>query len=143
MSMNDTKAKSIIKKKTEESGFYEPYAYFSRTLRTWLVGYGIGAPILIISQDHLSNKILDSGIGDNITIWFLSGVCVQVIAAILYKYSMGYIYFSELNPTLENTKRFIIADWISEAFWLELLFDILAIVCFMRGTYLVTKVVIG
>ena len=141
--MNDTTEKSEIKKKSEESGFYEPYAYFSRTLRAWLVAYGIGAPILIISQDHLSNKILSSGLGNEITIWFLAGVCIQVIAAILYKYSMGFIYFSELDSSLVNTKRYEIADWLSEAFWLELLFDVVAIVCFIRGTYLVIKVVIG
>ena len=32
---------------------YQSYAEHNRILRTWLVAYGIGAPVLILSNDTL------------------------------------------------------------------------------------------
>jgi len=131
-----------VKQITQESGFYEPYSHFSRTLRAWLVAYGIGGPVLIASQDHLSKAILESGAGFAVTALFLTGVAVQIVASLLYKYSMGIIYSSELDPTIEKTAYYKVADWISDAFLLEFVFDIVSIGCFVIATYKVLAVVI-
>ena len=62
-----------VKQITQESGFYGPYSHFSRTLRAWLVAYGIGGPVLLVSQDHLSGLVLKSGVGLYISTLFLGG----------------------------------------------------------------------
>ena len=134
--------KRNVKKITQESGFYEPYSHFSRTLRAWLVAYGIGGPVLIASQDTLSTAILKSGAGMSITVLFLVGVSVQIAAALLYKYSMGIIYASELDPSIEESFRFKAADWISEAFLMELIFDVASITCFVIATFKILSVVV-
>lgn len=54
---------------------------------------------------------------------FLLGVGVQVLQAITYKVAMWYLYMAELKPGLRATKRFKISDYVSEALWLELIFD--------------------
>ncbi len=42
-----------VKQITQESGFYEPYSHFSRTLRAWLVAYGIGFDMDAMPLAHI------------------------------------------------------------------------------------------
>ena len=120
----------------EDRGFYEPYAVFSRTLRTWLVAYGIGAPVLFATQPSIARILTKAEIAMPIIGLFLFGVIIQVFAALLYKYSMGYIYFGELDYNFQRTRRYKIAAYVSGAMWLEMLFDILSIGIFTIATYL-------
>lgn len=119
----------------EDRGFYEPYAVFSRTLRTWLVAYGIGAPVLFSTQPFFARILAKAEVAMPIIGFFLFGVIVQVIAALLYKYSMGYIYFGELDENFQKTRRYKIAEYVSDAMWLEILFDLLSIGSFTLATY--------
>ncbi len=130
-------------KKTDDSSFYESYAHFSRTLRAWLVAYGVGVPVLLVSQEFIAKAIIKSGTGALITWLFLVGVAIQVLAALLYKYSMAYLYSSEVEPELNNTWRVKAAEWLSNAIWLEALFDVIAIVLFVWGTFLVVGSVLA
>ena len=114
--------------------FFEPYASFSRTLRTWLVAYGIGAPVLFASQDAFVCILAKPIQGVIIIGLFLLGTMVQIIATFLYKYSMGYIYFGELKKEFMETRRYKISNWLSEAMWLEISFDIITIVSFVSAT---------
>jgi len=123
----------------EDRGFYEPYAIFSRTLRAWLVAYGIGAPVLFATQPTFARILTQAEIAMPIIGLFLFGVVIQVCAALLYKYSMGYIYFGELDDDFQKTKRYKVAAYVSRAMWLEMLFDLLAITLFMLATYLALK----
>jgi hypothetical protein len=131
-------AKEVVK----ESGFYEPYSHFSRTLKAWLVAYGIGAPVLLASQEHLSKLVIDSGCGVVISALFLLGVASQIAASLVYKYSMGIIYFSELDSEIKDTRIFKIADRVSESFGLELAFDLLTVICYAVGTYMTFKAIL-
>ena len=101
----------------------------------------VGA-VLIASQDNLWTAILKSGAGMSITVLFLVGVSVQIAAALLYKYSMGVIYASELNPSIESSLRFKAADRISDAFLMELVFDISSIACFVIATFKILSAVV-
>jgi hypothetical protein len=122
-----------------DRGFYEPYAVFSRTLRAWLVAYGIGAPVLFATQPSCARILASADAAMPIIGFFLFGVIVQVIAALLYKYSMGYIYFAELDGHFQKTKRYRIAEYISGAMWLEMLFDLFSIGAFTLATYMALK----
>ena len=130
-------------KKVVNVDFYEPYAHFSRTLRAWLVAYGVGVPVILISQANVIETIKMSGKGLLITYLFLGGVLIQVLASLIYKYSMGYLYASELDPSIEKTNRVKLTNLFSEAFWLELCFDVSAIALFFCGTFIVVKIMLG
>ena len=121
-------------KKFSEHGFYEPYVAFSRVLRTWLVAYGIGAPVLFASQDAFTPILKDPKTAAPIIGLFLFGAIVQILAAVIYKYSMGYIYFGELKEVFQKTIRYKVSEWFSEAMWLEMTFDILSIGSFSWAT---------
>ena len=129
-------------KHLNESGFYDAYASFSRTLRAWLVAYGVGVPVLLVSQEFIASAIVRAGNGALVTWLFLAGVAIQVIAALLYKYSMAYLYFSAADSGLDGGLRVKAAEWLSNAIWLEALFDITSIVLMVWGTYLVVASVL-
>lgn len=120
-----------------DSGFYEPYIQYARTLRAWFVAYGIGVPVLLVSQKFIAQAIIKAGSGELITWLFLTGVAVQVLAAFLYKYAMNYLYFDEFGGELKGTRRLKFAIWLSNAIWLEMLFDVVSIALFSWGTFLV------
>jgi hypothetical protein len=131
------------RKPNNDSGYYEPYIQYSRTLRAWFVAYGIGVPVLLVSQEFIARAIIKAGTGELITWLFLSGVAVQVLAAFLYKYSMNYLYFDEFGNELERTLRLRFAIWLSNAIWLEMLFDVVSIVLFVYGTFKVVAAVLA
>lgn len=133
----NTKKNLNIKK--DDKGFFESYASFSRTLRSWLVAYGIGAPVLFASNEHLIIAVKESKNGLSIIIAFLIGLAIQILAALIYKYAMGYLYFGELDANLKDTKRYKISDWLSEAMWVEFIMDSISICCFIFGTYTTLK----
>jgi len=124
-------------KKADDSSFYESYAHFSRTLRAWLVAYGVGVPVLLVSQEFIAKSIIKAGTGSLITWLFLTGVAIQVLAALLYKYSMAYLYNSEGDTLLNNTWRVQASEWLSKTIWLEALFDITSISLLVWGTFMV------
>jgi hypothetical protein len=74
----------------KDAGYFEGYAQFSGVLRTWLIAYGIGGPVLFIFQSRITDQLSESGQSLSIAILFLSGVFLQVIIALLYK---GAIWF--------------------------------------------------
>ena len=130
-------------KKSDDSSFYESYASFSRTLRAWLVAYGVGVPVLLVSQQFIAKAIIRAGTGGLVTWLFLAGVAIQVLAALLYKYSMSYLYFAETEPSLKKVPQVKVAVWLSNAIWLEALFDIGAIGLFVWGTFMVVTAVLA
>jgi hypothetical protein len=44
------------------------------------------------------------------------------------------IYFGELDEDFQNTRRYKVSEWLSEAMWLEMCFDILSIGSFGWAT---------
>jgi len=121
-------------KQDSGSGYFDGYVSFSGVLRSWLIAYGIGAPVLFITQADVTRKLADSGQALTVALLFLSGVFLQVIVALLYKGAMWYLYVGEVEPVKKKTKRYAISDWLSEAYWLELLFDLASIVFFLIAT---------
>ena len=55
---------------------------------------------------------------------FLVGAGLQVLAALVYKTAMWYLYWGELRPKFCNTRRYRVACWLSESLALELAFDL-------------------
>ena len=100
-------------------------------------------PVLLVSQEFIAKAIIKSGTGALITWLFLIGVAIQVLAALLYKYSMAYLYNSEGNSELNDTWRVQMAEWLSKTVWLEALFDVAAIALFVLGTFKVVAAVLA
>ena len=122
--------------KTDEAGYFEGYVSFARTLRTWLVAFGIGAPVLLLSQEQLAVRFMASDKAALVTTCFLAGVGAQVLGALLYKTAMWYLYLGELKPAFKKSARYRASDRVSEAFVIESLLDLASIGLFGYATYL-------
>lgn len=127
---------SEVRKCKDDKGFHEPYAKLADRLRGWLLAYGIGAPVLFVSQDRISNALNQSQCSRFVISLFLAGISIQIVASFIYKASMWYLYVGEYDPEFCKTYRFRVSDWFSEQFWIEALSDLGSIVLFGIGTYI-------
>ena len=126
--------------KKEESGYYEPYADYHRNLRLWFLAYGIGMPVFLTQvPDAIAALKKASALREVMTL-FLAGVIVQVFIALLYKTAMWYLYMEELGDLSGRSKRVRISTFLSEAYWLEAMFDAVTLALFGYATWLVIQV---
>jgi hypothetical protein len=136
------RANNKIKKSlstSEESGFFEPYAYYAKTLRAWLVAYGVGGPALIITHPETLRSLSNRGCASTVGWLFFCGVAAQVLIAFLNKIAMWYIYRCEAHSEFIDSFSYKCADEFSENFWLDILLDLVSIICFTIATILVFK----
>lgn len=127
----------------EEAGFYDAYAGFARNLRTWLIAYGIGGPVLFVSQSFVTEALVKSGTARSVAYAFLGGVVIQIAGALLYKSAMWYCYQGELDPAFRESRRYRIAGFVSCAYWLELTIDLVTSALFVWATWRVLSVITG
>ena len=71
---------------------FKVYAEYSKTLRTWLVAYGIGAPVLFLTNETLARTFVKSPQARIVAFSFLMGVLLQVFLALLNKNVMWVCY---------------------------------------------------
>jgi hypothetical protein len=115
-------------------GFTESYQILARTLRTWLVAYGIGAPVLFASQPSFSKVLEDPKKAEGMIYAFLGGVVIQIIATFIYKIAMWYLMLGCQKPAFKSSLRYRLSDWLSEQLWLEVLFDLASMGLFAWAT---------
>jgi hypothetical protein len=115
--------------------YLEAYAEHSKVIRTWFVAYGIGAPVLLLTNDALARALKSSGNARVIAGCFLAAVVLQVVLAAANKFSMWGLYYGETNDPFKATAKYRIAFWFSEAFWIDLLIDLATMVLFGLATW--------
>lgn len=124
-------------------GFYESYSGFARSLRIWFIAYGIGGPAIFLTNNDAWRTLAASGQGRSVAYLFLTGVAIQIMEALLYKTAMWYLYVGELAPGTRKRRVYKIADWLSESYMLEGLFDLATLVVFTLAALSVLSVFAG
>ena len=77
-------------------GHYKVYEEHMKTLRAWFVAYGVGGPVLFITQQDFAATLVDSGLSQLIGVLFLVGVLLQALVALFNKWvNWGLYYFDE------------------------------------------------
>lgn len=125
----------------ETDRYFAAYAELSKILRTWLVAYGIGAPILLTTNDRLAEKLTESGNAASIAFCFLAGVVAQVAIVSINKSIMWALYYGDINPDFKSTRRYRYAFNTSENMRLDISADVFSIVMFSISTLLAFKAV--
>jgi hypothetical protein len=119
----------------EETGFYEPYAEFARSLRIWFLSYGIGGPVLLLTNEPARDALAASGRARFIVLCFLTGVFVQIAVAMSYKTAMWYLYRGESEAKARNGFWYKFSDKLSDNYWIEFSLDIATLFLFSLGTW--------
>jgi hypothetical protein len=118
------------------------YTEYSKTLRTWLVTYGIGGPILFISQDQIATKLAASPNKSCIIYLFLIGVAAQVAISLLNKWLNWIAYEMDMNPPLKLRTFHNAVIWLANQFWFDILCDIVSVASFIVATFLVLRIML-
>lgn len=139
-----------------KSEFYPSYAEFSKTLRTWFVAFGIGGPIVLLTNEKIGPIIVASGCSFDIGILFLMGGGIQVVSSFFNKHAMWHMYFAEDEKDSDtvkkqdenvkgeraykshhkNTLTYKFSCWYSYQNWIDELLDFFTLVVFAWATML-------
>jgi len=127
---------------TAQESYLSAYSEYSKTIRTWFVAYGIGAPALLLTNADLARALRGSGHVREIALLFLIGVGLQVALAAANKASMWGNYYGETKLSFKKTKRYAVGYWFSEQYWIDLSVDLLSFAAFALATSWVFLVVV-
>lgn len=126
----------------EENEHYANYAEYSKTLRTWLVAYGIGAPVLLNTNDHLLKLFNSSSLRLWIISFFLAGVLGQVVLGFINKWCAYHMYLGTCDATFKEAYRYRFWYYINERSWIDLTIDSLSIISFAIATVICLALVL-
>ena len=125
---------------TESDEYYKVYEEHSKTLRTWLVAYGAGAPVLVVSNDSLWKALAGGGKIGAFASFFLIGVVAQVLLTITNKHAMWALYYGEIEPTYQQKPDYKFACWVSLQYWIDIVVDAVTVILFGIGTWVLLSV---
>lgn len=115
--------------------FFDVYKDHSNVLRTWLTAYGVGVPVLMLSQEKIWSKVVSAGLLEFVAALFLFGVVIQVILLSINKYVMWSCYYGTISKLYAQGRWYSLSASLSCRAWVDLVVDIISIVCFAIGTY--------
>ena len=106
------------------SDLFDDYDEFAKVLRTWFVAYGIGGPVLLLTNETVRLKLAASGHARCIASAFLIGVGLQVLLALFNKTALWLCYRAEREPRLRQKIVYRAAEWFVYEFWIDFLADL-------------------
>jgi hypothetical protein len=124
----------------EPDDYFADYDEYAKVLRTWFVAYGIGGPVLLLTNEAVRGKIVASGLSGYIASAFLVGVGLQVVLAITNKTALWGCYKAARQPELRKRRRYCVAHWFAYVLWIDLLFDVVSLFAFGLATYLAFEI---
>lgn len=117
---------------------FEAYAALTRTLRTWLVGYGVGAPVIVASQENLAAAVRSSPWGGAMIFCFLGGVSLQLFDLLLQKI-IAWLNYDDTFPARPKRRLHRWGQWRLKSMVATFLPDFLTIILFVLGTILLLQ----
>ena len=121
----------------QPTDYLEIYASFSRNVRAWLIAYGVGAPVLLVSQDSVVTRLSNNPLTPFIAIVFLTGVLVQICSAIFYKGITGKLYMVKRGYHDQNSTGHDFSERWFKKLKPELICDSVTVVFYFAATALV------
>ncbi|MFQ6308841.1 hypothetical protein [Lysobacter capsici] len=119
------------------------YTEYAKTLRTWLVAYGIGAPVLFVTNPTVAKQVKESGFGSYIVYLFMAGVALQIMIALINKWAAWHMYFGEENSEYKAGSGYKKWEWVNSQTRLDLALDALSIAAFVVATVWVLRVLLA
>jgi hypothetical protein len=115
--------------------YFDSYAEYNRILRSWFVAFGVGGLALFLLQSPVRETLLASGQTRTVVLLFLTGVTAQIVVAFLNKYANWYCYYGEDNPAFLQTALYRFWARIASQFWIDIILDVLTVVCFLAAIW--------
>ncbi len=132
----------VSQARDEEGAHFANYSEYSKTLRSWLVAYGIGGPVLFLTGKDAPEKISQSPDLLLIITLFVSGVALQILLAFINKWAAWQMYKGACIDQHQNTRTYRMWDWINRQSWIDFLIDFGVLVSFSVATWIVLKALV-
>ena len=123
--------------------YYYVYEEHARTLKTWLVAYGVGALFVVATNNEIWQRLIAAPLSRWIIWLFIGGVAAQVIVSAINKASMWTCYYGEDKPSFKSTCWYRAGKWVSTKFIIDVVADWLTIVFFAIATYMALSIFLG
>lgn len=118
---------------------FEVYSEYNKILRSWLVGYGVGLPVFIVSiQNSLAiNKQYLECVLISLSIGMLS----QVLSTLINKICNWLVYRSYSDRSFPEKCPYKQGIAISKMFWIDFVFDVTSIISYIIASIFTYKLV--
>jgi len=130
-----------MKPSSEADGYFASYKQFSNILRSWLIAYGIGVPVFMLSQEHVWNALKNSCLATVAGSLFVFGVVMQVLFAAFFKWAMWVIWMGVDDASRRETRGYKIAHWASDKYFIDFITDVGAMALFTIATVILLGVI--
>jgi hypothetical protein len=124
----------------QKESHFQNYSDYSKTLRAWLVAYGVGGPVLFLTNDGISKKVASSGHANAIVSAFLIGVALQIILALINKWAAWFMYRGAGDPDYQRGRLYSSWSKINSCSWIDFWVDLASLMAFMAATWFVLNV---
>jgi hypothetical protein len=114
--------------------YFKSYEEYSKTLRSWLVAYGMAVPAILLSNEKVLFAVASVLNYKFIVGLFFVGVLLQVLLATFNKWAMWLIYRGESDISFRGTKSYKFADIYSHQFRIDVFVDIATLSCYAWAT---------
>lgn len=119
--------------------FYEVYSGYSKSLTGWLIAYGVGFVVLLITNESLLRMVIQSKAALTVVLTFIGGVLCQVILVLLNKYVM-WLNYQRLNDGVDKKTKFQECYIVlSKQIWIDVMLDALSVTLYVTGTILIIR----
>ncbi len=131
----------------DKEAYYDSYAGFATRLRYWFIAFGVGAPTLILTQEHVWDELTYSTVKVLVSLFF-AGIGLQIFYAIVHKWSQWKLYKCEHTDdpdrdkdTHERGKRYCVAKWADSAYVIDWVADLGTLFLFALATTLLLSAI--
>lgn len=132
---------STTSKKDET--YWKNYVEYNKGVRTWLVTFGVGALVLLLSHPKLIESLKQHGSAKSVMLCLLLGCGAQVAVALINKICAWHQATGEELPEFKRTKLYKVLNWIGGMFVIDVLFDLGSIIAFVLAIYAIAGAILG
>ena len=119
--------------KKPDEGYFDLYREYAKTLRAWLVGFGIGTPAVFFTQDQIRHVIVTAGGHGWLIALYLVGVACQVGVALINKWVSWYVYLCQTQGRTDS-RIFARCENYSKSMTVDVAVDVTSVLCFAAAT---------
>lgn len=119
------------------------YSEYNKTLRSWLVAYGIAVPALFVTSKDAKEFLLQSCNFKFIIITFLFGVFAQILISFINKFVSWCAYHRDDCKLRKDVPCKPYFSWVAKlenSIWIDVTLDVLTLFFFAMSTYMLLNI---